>query len=320
MKKCSVFDCGLHFSYICTIYINLQKDYNMAKTYIPPSLEVSPYPYIGVIKSYDKVKKYGYIFVLYKRDIFFHIKNSNILNIEPNTFVAFKVRISAVSGKIEAYVVDTITNYKTELLAYQKNLLVGDINIVYYRHPELVKQELGKRLKEEYALLDNIDDYIDNYNIDEVIDSYSIEVVTGHRYKPGDDDAAWVSYGGDRKTGKFIIENNFKYIRDVYVDTILPLYHEEIFHDRGFCPWEQMLESFGDLTSYRQEAIKKTTEIRNQAKSLYNKQIHKETIVRFLTEKISNESMQYQRNIERSINDSLAYGYKLNYRLNDMAF
>lgn len=299
--------------------INL-KEYTMAKTYTSPSLKVSPYPYIGIIKSYDKVKKYGYIMVLYKRDIFFHIKNSNILNPKPNTFVSFKVRISAVSGRVEAYALDTIFNYKDELLTHQENLLVSDISLIHYCHPQLMEEDLHKRMKEEYDILNNIDDYIDNYDIFKAIDSYSVEVVTGHIYKPGDDDVAWVSYGGDRKTGKFIIEKNFKYVRDVYVDTILPPYHEEIFHDRGFCPWEQMLESFGDLTSYRQEAVKKTTEIRNQAKNLYNKQMHKEAIVRFLTDKISNESMQYQRNIERSINDSLAYGYHLNFRLNDMTF
>ncbi len=258
--------------------------------------------------------------VLYKRDIFFHIKNSNILNPKPNTFVSFKVRISAVSGRVEAYALDTIFNYKDELLTHQENLLVSDISLIHYCHPQLMEEDLHKRMKEEYDILNNIDDYIDNYDIFKAIDSYSVEVVTGHIYKPGDDDVAWVSYGGDRKTGKFIIEKNFKYVRDVYVDTILPPYHEEIFHDRGFCPWEQMLESFGDLTSYRQEAVKKTTEIRNQAKNLYNKQMHKEAIVRFLTDKILNESMQYQRNIERSINDSLAYGYHLNFRLNDMTF
>ena len=292
----------------------------MAKTYTPPSLRVSPYPYIGIIKSYDKVKKYGYIMVLYKRDIFFHIKNSNILNPKPNTFVSFKVRISAVSGRVEAYALDTIFNYKNELLTHQENLLVSDISLIHYCHPQLIEEDLHKRMKEEYDILNNIDDYIDNYDIFKAIDSYSVEVVTGHIYKPGDDDVAWVSYEGDRKNGKFIIEKNFKYIRDIYVDTILPPYHEEIFHDRGFCPWEQMLESFGDLTSYRQEAVKKTIEIRNQAKVLYNRQIHKETIIRFLTNKISNESIQYQRNIELSINDSLAYGYHLNCSLNDMTF
>lgn len=292
----------------------------MVKTYTPPSLKVSPYPYIGIIKSYDKVKKYGYIMVLYKRDIFFHIKNSNILDPQSNTFVAFKVRISTVSGRAEAYALDTISNYKDELLVHQENLLVSNTSLIYYCHPELIVEDLHKRMKEEYDILNNIDDYIDKYNISNAIDSYSVEVVAGHIYKPGDDDTAWVSYSGDRKIGKFIIENNSKYIRDIYIDTILPLYHEEIFHDRGFCPWEQMLESFGDLTSYRQEAMKKTTEIRNQAKILYKKQMHKETIVRFISEKISNESMQYQRNIERSINDSLAYGYNLDCRLNDMTF
>lgn len=182
--------------------INL-KEYTMAKTYTSPSLKVSPYPYIGIIKSYDKVKKYGYIMVLYKRDIFFHIKNSNILNPKPNTFVSFKVRISAVSGRVEAYALDTIFNYKDELLTHQENLLVSDISLIHYCHPQLMEEDLHKRMKEEYDILNNIDDYIDNYDIFKAIDSYSVEVVTGHIYKPGDDDVAWVSYGGDRKTGKF---------------------------------------------------------------------------------------------------------------------
>lgn len=292
----------------------------MAKTYAPPSLKVSPYPYIGIIKSYDKFKKYGYIMVLYKRDIFFHIKNSIILNPKPNTFVAFKVRISAISGRVEAYALDTIFNYKDELLIHQENLLVGDIYLIYYCHPHLIEEDLHKRMKEEYDILNKIDDYIDNYDIFKAIDSYSVEVVTGHRNKPGDDDVAWVNYEGDRRYGIYIIDKNFKHIRDVYIDTILPPNHEEIFHDRGFCPWRQMLESFGDLTSYCQEAVKKTIAIRDRAKVLYNKQMHKETIVKFLSERISNESIQYQLSIEQRINDSLAYGYHLNCRLNDMIF
>ena len=122
--------------------------------------------------------------VLYKRDIFFHIKNSNILNPKPNTFVSFKVRISAVSGRVEAYALDTIFNYKDELLTHQENLLVSDISLIHYCHPQLIEEELHKRMKEEYDILNNIDDYIDNYDIVKAIDSYSVEVVTGHIYKP----------------------------------------------------------------------------------------------------------------------------------------
>ena len=166
----------------------------MSKTYTPPTANISPYPYIGIIKTYDHIKKYGYIMVAYKKDIFFHINNSNIKNPKPNTFIAFKVRESSHSKKVEAYEVDTITNYKNELLIHSENLLCGDKNILYYRHIELLTAEIYKKLKEEYEALCNLDNYIDNYDIREVIASYSVKVVTGHIYKPGDDDSVSVDF------------------------------------------------------------------------------------------------------------------------------
>lgn len=283
----------------------------MSKKYISPSVTISPYPYVGIIKSYDKTRKYGYIMVLYKRDVFFHIRNSFVKDPRVNMFVAFKVRKSTITGKVEAYALNTISNYKDELLTHQENLLHSDISILYYCQPQLIVNELHKKLKNEYDILNNVDDYIDSIDIQEVIDSYSVEVVTGHIYKPGDDDVAWVCYRGDRK---------IKNIQDIYIDSILPIFREEIFHDRGFCPWEDMLASFGDLTSYHQEAIKKTAEIRNRAKELYDKRKHKEMLIKFLTKEISDKSLEYQHSIERNINNSLAYGYKLPYQLEDMLF
>ena len=70
----------------------------MSKKYISPSVTISPYPYVGIIKSYDKTRKYGYIMVLYKRDVFFHIRNSFVKDPQVNMFVAFKVRKSTITG------------------------------------------------------------------------------------------------------------------------------------------------------------------------------------------------------------------------------
>lgn len=292
----------------------------MSKTCTPPTAYISPYPYIGIIKSYDDIKKYGYIMVAYKKDIFFHINNSNIKSPKPNTFIAFKVRESSHYKKVEAYEVDTITNYKNELLMHSDNLLCSDKNILYYRHIELLTAEIYKKLKEEYEALCNLDNYIDNYNIREVIASYSVKVVTGHIYKPGDDDSVSVDFNGDREKGVYIIKTFGKYLRDEYVDTILPVYKENIFHDRGFCPWERMLESFGSLEQYEQDAEKLTREIREQALRLYDKHSHKSWIMKFLVEKITKETIQYQKSIVRSINDSLSYTYNLNCKLEDMTF
>lgn len=248
----------------------------MSKKYISPSVTISPYPYVGIIKSYDKTRKYGYIMVLYKRDVFFHIRNSFVKDPRVNMFVAFKVRKSTITGKVEAYALNTISNYKDELLTHQENLLHSDISILYYCQPQLIVNELHKKLKNEYDILNNVDDYIDNIDIQKVIDSYSVEVVTGHIYKPGDDDVAWVCYRGDRK---------IKNIQDIYIDSILPIFREEIFHDRGFCPWEDMLASFGDLTSYHQEAIKKQLKLEIEQKNCMISANIKKCLSNFLQKK-----------------------------------
>lgn len=114
----------------------------MSKKYISPSVTISPYPYVGIIKSYDKTRKYGYIMVLYKRDVFFHIRNSFVKDPQVNMFVAFKVRKSTITGKVEAYALNTISNYKDELLTHQENLLHSDISILYYCQPQLIVNEL----------------------------------------------------------------------------------------------------------------------------------------------------------------------------------
>ena len=297
----------------------------MIKNYQIPSVCVSPYLYIGIIKSYDRERKYGYIMVLYRRDVFFHVKNSNIVTPEPNMFVAFRVRKSTVSGRIEAYDVSTLPSCKEELLLHQENLLAGDLKVLYYCCPQLMKENLSKLLKDEIILLSNIDDYVENYEEVEAINSYSVEVVPGHIYKPGGDDVAWVEYVGEREKGKYMIYSLVKgclkkSVRDVYMDSILPPFREEIFHDRGFCPWEQMLKDFGDLTHYRQEAIKRTVGIRDKARKEYNKQAHKNTIVKFLQDKVKRETLLYQQEIEQSINDSLSYGYSLKCDLSSMRF
>ena len=53
---------------------------------------------------------------------------------------------------------------------------------------------------------------------------------------------------------------------------------------------------------------------------MYDKRKHKEMLIKFLTKEISDKSLEYQHSIERNINNSLAYGYKLPYQLEDMLF
>lgn len=288
--------------------------------YLPPALTISPYPYMGIVKSYDIHRKFGYIMSLYRRDIFFHIKNSNILNIKPNMVVAFKVRESPISKRVEAYDIDTLINYKGELLEHQNNLLVGDVKFVYYCNPEIIEYELQKLLKEELDLLSSVDEYVDCLDIKHIIESYNVIVATVHRNKPGDDDSIWIYYSGDRKEGKFMIENRKKIIQDIYLDTLLPIYTEEIYHDYGFCPWQQMLEEFGDLTSYQKDAIGRTEKIKNKASRLYDKQKHKETIVQYLEDRIKNMSKLYKHELEQNINDTLKYGYKIETCINGVFF
>lgn len=289
--------------------------------YRAPVAKESPYPYVGIIKTFNPTKKYGFINIAYKQDLFFHQKNSKLNDPKELLFVAFKVRKSPVTGKTEAYDVDYIANYKDELLAHQENLLSNDLYYLYYCCPQLMKDISIDMNKHEIDLLSRLDEYVNNININVVAESYEIKVVSGHIYKPGDDDSAWISYEGDRSKYVYMLQVQRKdgtysmMLRDIYLDSLLPRYNEVICHDRGFCPWEKMLSSFGDLENYQPEARKKTLEIREKAVSLYSSVDHKRVLQKFLMEKIKKDSNDFYNKIERTINDSLAYTYCLNYRI-----
>lgn len=288
----------------------------MDEKYQIPLLRESPYLYVGIVKKYDKDRRFGYIGVLYKRDIFFHVNNIKCLEPVQNTIVSFRVRKSPLTGKLEGYDVSCISYHIKELLVHQENLLVGDLNIIYYVQPEIFAEELSLRLKSEYDFLKNINSYIEKCNIHDIVDSYKIEVAVRHIHKPGDDDVVSVDYIGDRNKCVYLIAS--KSIRDTYLDTILPSYSQNIFHDRGFYPWREMLDSFGDLTTYRREAIRKTEYIKELAVKSYNKQEHKDSIEKLLKECINYGSIRFREDLEKDVSESLSYGYKLDCKLEDI--
>lgn len=95
---------------------------------------------------------------------------------------------------------------------------------------------------------------------------------------------------------------------------------KKFFHDRGSVLGRiclQVLETyFLFIRSYKKNKLK----LEIKAKELYDKHKHKEMLIKFLTKEISDKSLEYQHSIERNINNSLAYGYKLPYKLKNMLF
>ncbi|WP_300692849.1 cold shock domain-containing protein [uncultured Bacteroides sp.] len=267
-------------------------------------------PIIGIVKVFDIHKNYGFISVMYKQDVFFHGKNVLIENLIPNKFVAFKVRKSFKGRGVEAYDINTISFYSNLLWSHRQNFLVSELYILSYVNP-IIKAELltTSELKLLQDFQNRVGEYCDSYDLLMAIKSYNIIVRKSHRYKPGDDDMVRVDYCGDRAFGKYLIPQIG--LRDVYMDSILPSYFEEIFYDRGFCSWKDMMESFGDLSPYCKEAVHKTETFRKNAIEKYDRNKHKECIYSFIVEKVKKTIDAQFEMLEKSIKENLVIVYKV---------
>ena len=286
--------------------------------------ELNSRPFVGIVKSVAKDKGYGFIMIAYQKDMYFRLKECNIKGITQNTYVAFRKRISPRTNRIEAYDIRRISEYTKELLEIESQLLVSEKKLLYYCNKNLFEKVVEERTVNDVTALNNIDAYIENFNIKETIDSYSITVKEGHIYKPGDDDTGYVDYVGSRTLGIYIYREGVfprcEWQRDVYIDKILPEYSENIFHERAFCPWSDILAGFGDLTEYHNKAIEKTKIAREKATTLYNKDEHKQCLIEFLNNKIKDKIADYNNNLERSLQDSLSYCFHLNIKLQEMKY
>lgn len=281
-------------------------------------------PFVGIVKTVVKEKGYGFIMIEYQKDIYFKIKECHIIGITPYTYVAFKKRVSPRTNRIEAYDIKRVSDYKDELLEIQNKLLVSEKDLIYYCNKDLFDNVIEGKTENIVFALKGLSVYIDNINIDEIIDSYSVTVREGHIYKPGDDDTAIVDYEGGRTQGIYLYRKGSfprnDWQRDVYLDKILPEYRENIFYERAFCPWEDILAGFGDLTEYRKKAEEKTRIARQNARKLYDKEEHKNFLINFLNRKKDEIIDDYKRSIERSLQGSLSYAFHLDVKIENMKY
>lgn len=281
-------------------------------------------PYVGIVKTVEKDKGYGFIMIEYHKDIYFKLKECHIKDVTPFTYVAFKKRISSRTNRVEAYEIRHVSDYKNELLLIQDKLLVSERDLIYYCCKDLCDKKMEQLTDFETKALSNIDSYLENLNVEDVIDSYNVTVREGHIYKPGDDDTAMVDYVGSRLKGNYLFQDRSSFrtksVRDVYLDKLLPEFSERIFYERAFCPWEDLLAGFGDLSEYRKKAEERTKIARQRARQLYDKEEHKKSLEKMLNRNIASVINDYQMNLEESLQGSLDYGFDLNIKLENMKY
>lgn len=282
-------------------------------------------PYVGIIKSVVKDRGFGFIMIEYQKDVYFQLKECHIKDITPLTYVAFRKRISSRTNRIEAYDIRHVSDYKKELLEIEKHLLVSERDLIYYCNKDLFDKMIEEKTKNEVSALEDIDTYIGTFDIMETVNSYNVTVEEGHIYKPGDDDTAMVDYVGKRTKGVYLFQKGsfpggYDWQRDVYIDKLLPEYTKNIFYERAFCPWSDLLAGFGDLTEYRKKAEESTQNIRKKAITLYDKDEHRECLINFLNNKINRKVEEYREDIEKSLQGSLSFAFNLDIKLRDMKY
>ncbi len=181
-------------------------------------------------------------------------------------------------------------------------------------------------LEREIELLNKIDVHVENCNFNELLKSYSIKITNAHKQKFGDDDSVWLYYENYwRLSNKnFIVDNlwtkcyfDLIYRDDYYIKSLFPVIRKEVLHKSGFQSYTFILEEiFKDkdkMKSLYLNAVKLRTEIKNNAKSNYNKDIHKVILKTKLK-----ESIQKRINvIDAKVNDFIERKWGLDIILND---
>lgn len=266
---------------------------------------------LGMIKSYNDEKKYGFIetVVNYRiQDVFFHICNSYIKKPLPQKIVAFRVKRNKKNNKYEAYDINTLYVHAKELWASRNEYHFNNLFILAYVDDVIMNEIIyTKYIKQLQKIRTNLYHYVETYDIQAAINSYSVRVKKSHIYKPGDDDSATVFYYADRNSGIYLSSDIN--LRDMYIDSILPTINKTIFHDSGFCPWQEMMEDFGSLDEYEENACVMTSQNRCNASNSYNKDEHFKYLDLFLSNKINDIVLKNRKDIEEYVKKDIV-GYK----------
>lgn len=234
---------------------------------------------VGFVRHFDNVKKFGFIRTYYGGDIFFHISNTYETSIKIGDIVGYIIQQSEKKPeKYEAAEIRLAKNYTDEFRAARGGYTGYQWGMIMKGNDVLLSEFLNSGLNGKNELLKNVENHVESLDIASLIGSYQIIVSSGGRNKPGDDDTAWVDICSDWTYDTYNWEKLSEYSNDIYIHQLLPTVNKGIYRESAFYPWRKMIAEYKEdkenWEMLEKEALQLELEIKENARSKYNKTEH----------------------------------------------
>jgi hypothetical protein len=164
--------------------------------------------------------------------------------------------------------------------------------------PELIETAIKTDTEPYLNILNNLDEYLVEFNFKKIINNYKVELNKGGNYKPGRDHTAYAfieSIGHDQFN---------KY--DLYMKDLLPEIKIRTYWDTGVI-WSKAHEDYKSQEDDEKYALNLHESILYKAKKMYNRDRHKKSLEKLMTDKISEIHRDFRKDIMNSFNDNFTY-------------
>jgi hypothetical protein len=163
--------------------------------------------------------------------------------------------------------------------------------------PELIDHAIKTETDPYLNILNNLDEYLEEFNFKKIINNYKVELYKGGNYKPGRDHTAYAyieSIGHDQFN-----------IYDLYIKDLLPEIRIQTYWDTGVI-WSRAHEDYNSEEDEKY-ALNLHKSILYRAKQLYSKLRHKKSLEKLMTDKISKIREDFNEGILNNFNENFTY-------------
>lgn len=188
---------------------------------------------------------------------------------------------------------------KKELIYKSLNgtLFSNNSHLICLVFPELIDTAIKAETEPYLYILNNIDEYLAEFDFKKIINNYKVELLKGGTYKPGRDSTAHAHI-------ESIGHNQFNK-HDLYMKDLLPEIKIQTYWDTGVI-WSRAHESYQSEEDEKY-ALNLHKSILYRAKQLYSIDIHKKSLEKLMTNKISKIREDFKKDIINSFNSNFTY-------------
>ena len=240
-----------------------------------------------------------------------------VVGSDPRQYILHEYnRVDLKKGDIIIYECDSLTDknynyisgycYNIHKLKDKKELIFNSLNsklfsehrgLICLVFPELIDTAIKTETEPYLKILNELDEYLEDFDFKKLIDNYKVELIKGGNFKPGRDHTAYAhieSIGHDQFS---------KY--DLYIKDLFPEIKIETYWDKCVI-WSRAHDGY-DSEEDEKFALNLHRSILYKAKQLYSKDRHKKGLEKLLTDKVHKIRRDFEEDILNSFNGVFTY-------------